>query len=702
MADAHAFLANLTLVLCVAALTTWVFQRIRQPVVFGYLVAGMIIGPYIGVPLFADRSMVATLSELGVILLMFGLGLEFSLRKLAVVAPTVGLIALVDTSAMFGFGYLTGQLLGWTTLESVFGGAIVAISSTTIIVKAFAEQGVRGRLTNLVYGILIIEDLIAIFLIAMLTTIASGANVSASAVGITAAKLLLFLALFVGLGLVVVPRVVRAVVRLDRPETTLVVSLGLCFGGALLALDAGYSVALGAFIAGSLVAESGEGGRVEHLVVGVRDMFGAVFFVSVGMMIDPRLVAEHWVAVVVLSVVVVVGKLLAVSVGAFLSGNDVRTSTQAGMSLTQIGEFAFIIAAVGTTAGVVGEFLYPVAVAVSAITTLTTPIAIRASGAVATFVDRSLPRPLQTFVGLYGTWIASLRSRPDAEGTAPLVRRKIRLLVLDTALLAGVIIGTVFVRPTLLPMIAPTYLPPAWATVALYAMAALLATPFVFGIVRVAGALSSLLSYRALPKGTANRLDYAESPRKVLMATLQLGLVAVSGLVVVVVTEPFVPVGRGVAILALVVAWLTVVFWRRTSDLYGHTQAGAQVLLAALAKGIPAPSAPRAPAESQATIAASRDLSTVHQVLPGLGDPVAYLVREGDAAAGRTLRDLQLRSQTGAVVLAITRGDDNVLLPVGAERLGVGDVLALAGTAEALAEATRLLHGDDDPLPAAS
>lgn len=702
MADAHAFLANLTLVLCVAALTTWGFQRIRQPVVFGYLVAGMIIGPYIGVPLFADRSMVATLSELGVILLMFGLGLEFSLRKLAVVAPTVGLIALVDTSAMFGFGYLAGQLLGWTTLESVFGGAIVAISSTTIIVKAFAEQGVRGRFTNLVYGILIIEDLIAIFLIAMLTTVASGANVSAGAVGITAAKLLLFLALFVGLGLVVVPRVVRAVVRLDRPETTLVVSLGLCFGGALLALDAGYSVALGAFIAGSLVAESGEGGRVEHLVVGVRDMFGAVFFVSVGMMIDPRLVAEHWVAVVVLSVVVVVGKLLAVSVGAFLSGNDVRTSTQAGMSLTQIGEFAFIIAAVGTTAGVVGEFLYPVAVAVSAITTLTTPIAIRASGAVATFVDRSLPRPLQTFVGLYGTWIVSLRSRPDAEGTAPLVRRKIRLLVLDTALLAGVIIGTVFARPTLLPMIAPTYLPPAWAHVALYAMATLLATPFVFGIVRVAGALASLLSYRALPKGTANRLDYAESPRKVLMATLQLGMVAVSGLVVVVVTEPFVPVGRGVAILALVVAWLTLVFWRRTSDLYGHTQAGAQVLLAALAKGIPAPSAPKVPAESQATIAASRDLSTVHQVLPGLGDPVAYLVREGDAAAGRTLRDLQLRSQTGAVVLAITRGEDNVLLPVGAERLGVGDVLALAGTAEALAEATRLLHGDDDRLPAVS
>lgn len=695
MADAHAFLANLTLVLCVAALTTFVFQRIRQPVVFGYLVAGMILGPYLGVPLFADRSMVTTLSELGVILLMFGLGLEFSLRKLAEVAPTVGLIALVDTSAMFGFGYLTGQLLGWTTLESVFGGAIVAISSTTIIVKAFAEQGVRGRFTELVYGILIIEDLIAIFLIAMLTTVASGATVSAGAVGETAATLLLFLALFVGLGLVVVPRIVRAVVKLDRPETTLVVSLGLCFGGALLALDAGYSVALGAFIAGSLVAESGEGKRVEHLVVGVRDMFGAVFFVSVGMMIDPRLVAEHWVAVVVLSAVVVAGKLLAVSVGAFLSGNDVRTSTQAGMSLTQIGEFAFIIAAVGTTAGVVGDFLYPVAVAVSAVTTLTTPIAIRASGAFAAFVDRRLPRPLQTFVGLYGTWIASLRTTPDSAGTAPLVRRKIRLLVLDTALLAVVVIGTVFARPHLLAKFTPVVLSPAWASVALYIVAALLAAPLIFGVVRVSGALSSLLAYRALPQGAANRLDYAESPRRVLMATLQLGLVTMSGLVVVVVTEPFVPVGRGVAVLALFVGWLTVVFWRRTSDLYGHTRAGAQVLLSALSKSIATPpSAIGAPSSSPAPASSPRDLSTVHRVLPGLGDPVPYVMRAGDAAAGRTLGDLQMRSQTGAVVLAITRGDDHVLLPVGAERLAVGDVLALAGTAQALADAMRLLHGE--------
>lgn len=696
MDNAHAFLANLAIVLCVAALTTYLFQRIRQPVVFGYLVAGMIVGPYVGIPLFADRAMVTTLSELGVIMLMFGLGLEFSLRKLAEVGPTAGITAMVDTSVMFGLGYLVGQLLGWTTIESVFAGGITAISSTTIIVKAFAEQKVRGRFTELVFGILIIEDLVAIFLIAVLTTVAKGGALSAGSLGITAGKLALFLIAFIGIGLMVVPRIVRAVVKLDRPETTLVVSLGLCFGGALLAVGAGYSVALGAFITGSLVAESGEGKRVEHLVEGVRDMFGAVFFVSVGMMIDPSLVAENWLAVLVLSAVVVVGKLVAVSVGAFLTGNDVRTATQAGMSLTQIGEFAFIIAAVGMAAGATREFLYPVAVAVSAITTLTTPLAIRSSDAFAGFVDRSLPRPLQTFVGLYGTWIERLRSTPTEPSTVPLVRRKVRLLALDTVLLAGVIIGAALAHEPLAARAAQQLgLSDATAALVLYAAATIVALPLVVGLLRVSAALAHLLALRALPAANAHRLDYAAAPRRVLVATLHLGLVSLTGLVVVVITEPFVPIGGGVLILGLVATWLLVVFWRSTTDLYGHTRAGAQVLLAALARPVS-----KAVASNEAALAAARprDIATVHRVLPGLGDPVPYVVSTSSFADGRSLRELQLRSRTGAAVLAITRGEQNVLLPVGGERLIAGDVLALAGTAEAIHTATALLNsGTLDP-----
>jgi CPA2 family monovalent cation:H+ antiporter-2 len=688
MHDAHAFLANLTLVLCVAALTTYLFQRIRQPVVFGYLVAGMIVGPHVGVPLFADLSMVTTLSELGVIMLMFGLGLEFSLRKLVQVGPTAGVVALVDTSVMLVFGYGAGQLLGWSTLESVFCGAIVAISSTTIIVKAFAEQGVKGRFTELVFGILISEDLIAILLIAVLTTVAAGGGVSAGEVGITAGKLVLFLGGFVGIGLLVVPRLVRTIVRLDRPETTLIVSLGLCFGGALLALGAGYSVALGAFIAGSLVAESGEARRVEHLIAGVRDMFGAIFFVSVGMMIDPRLVADHWGAVVLLSVVVIAGKLIAVSTGAFLMGNDVRTSTQAGMSLTQIGEFAFIIAALGLSSGVVREFLYPVAVAVSAITTLTTPLLIRASGPFASIVDRHLPRPLQTFVGLYGSWIERLRAASVDAGFAPLVRRKVLLLAMDGLLLAGVVIGVAFSKAPLAGYVErSTAFSPRVSNVVLYLLAALVAAPLVIGIVRVSAAFASLLAYRALPLAAGNRLDYAQAPRQVLMATLQLALVTVSGLLVVVVTGPFVPLGRGAVVLALVVGWLGVVFWRSTANLYGHTRAGAQVLIAALAKGMVAP-----PVDAEGAHVATppRDFSAVYRVLPGLGDPMPVLILPDSPAVGRTLGDLQLRSLTGAVVLAITRGEEQVMLPVGGERLREGDIVALAGSSEAI-DAARLM-----------
>lgn len=693
MADAHAFLVNLTLVLCTAAVTTYLFQRIRQPVVFGYMVAGMLVGPHVAVPLQADPQMVGTLSELGVILLMFVLGLDFRIRKLAQLAPTVGVVALVETSMMMLFGFVAGRLLGWTTMESVFTGAIVAISSTTIIVKAFAAQGVRGQFTSLVFGVLISEDIIAILLIAILTTVAAGGGVSAGIVATTAGKLALFLLGLLGVGLLVVPRLMRRVVQLQRSETTLIVGLGICFAGALLALSAGYSVALGAFIAGSLVSESGEGKRVERLVTGIRDMFVAIFFVSVGMMIDPRLIAANWVAVVVLSVVVICGKLIGVSSAVFLTGNDVRTSVQVGMTATQIGEFAFIIAALGLSSGATGEFLYPVAVAVSAITTLTTPLLIRASGPFASLVDRKLPRPLQTFVGLYGSWIEHLRGASSEAGLMAQVRRKILLLAVDAMLLSGVVIGAAFARQPIANWIAG--IGPVSSTVSVVVLLAggsLLAVPLVVGILRVSRAFALMLALRALPAPEENRLDYAEAPRQVLITTLQLALVTVTGLLVVAVTGPFVPLGHGVVVLALVVGWLGAVFWKQTAELYGHTQAGAEVLLSALAKGL---AAQQPPDETDVPAVTGerqvQDFALVHRILPGLGDPVPVAITDSSPTVGRSLRELQLRSLTGAVVLAITRGAERVMLPVGSERLRAGDVVALAGTSRAIDAARDLL-----------
>ncbi|MBM4336971.1 MAG: cation:proton antiporter, partial [Deltaproteobacteria bacterium] len=325
--DAHAFLVALTIVLGVAAVTTVVFQRLGQPVVLGYIIAGLIIGPSVPIPLVADRQIVATLSELGVILLMFSLGLEFSLTKLLRLGPAPSLTALLVSSLMIWLGFVSGQLLGWTTLESLFAGALIAISSTTIIAKVFDDQAIGGPLRELVVGVLIVEDLLAILLMATLTAIASGSGLSASEMAITTGKLAAFLIGLVAIGLLVVPRGVRGIQRLGRPETTLVTSIGFCFGVSLLAHAFGYSVALGAYIAGALIAESGEEKPIDQLVKPVRDLFAAIFFVSVGLLIDPALIARHWQAVAAFSAVVIVGKIVGVSLEAVskLSQHDADT-----------------------------------------------------------------------------------------------------------------------------------------------------------------------------------------------------------------------------------------------------------------------------------------------------------------------------------------------------------------------------------------
>ncbi|MBX6364374.1 MAG: cation:proton antiporter [Gemmatimonadetes bacterium] len=699
MHDAYDFLANLALVLCVAALTTLIFQRLRQPVVFGYLLAGLIIGPHIPIPLVADDATVHTLAELGVILLMFGLGIEFSLRKLLRVGPAAGLVAVAQSTAMVSIGYGVGQLFGWTPLESFYAGAVIAISSTTIIVKAFAEQGARGKFTEIVFGILIIEDMIAIFLLAILTTVSAGQAVSAAGLAVTAARLATFLAALIGVGLLVVPRLVRFVVRVNRPETTVITAVGVCFACALLALQFGYSVALGAFIAGTLVAESGVQEAVETLVRPVRDIFAAIFFVAVGMLIDPALIAGHWTAVAALTGAVVAGKVLAVTVSAFLTGFPLRTSVQSGMSLAQIGEFSFIIAGMGLSTGATRPFLYPVAIAVSAVTTLTTPWLIRASGPVASYVDRKLPRPLQTFVALYGSWLERLRSAPGEAGRRSWLRRRVGLLLLDAVLLAFLVIGVSLelTRVTAL-LTAATGISPQAARAVITAAATVVAAPLLLGLVRGSRGLAVELAERAIPPAPPGRPDFGLAPRRVLAVTLQLAVVMLLGVLLVAVTQPFVPPFRGAVVLAAVAALLAVALWRGAATLQGHARAGAEVIAAALARQM-------ASDEGEATTGARATppalpapgmapLQWVRETLPGLGHPEPIRIEAGSPAVDRTLAELNLRGLTGATVLAITRDGEEIIVPTGRERLRAGDVLAVAGSQESIEAATRLLRPD--------
>jgi CPA2 family monovalent cation:H+ antiporter-2 len=691
MHGAHDFLTSLALVLCVAAVTSVVFQHLRQPVVFGYLLAGMIVGPHIPVPLVADQETVETLAELGVILLLFGLGLEFSLRKLLAVLPTAGIVAVIQSAAMVWMGYEIGRLFGWTTLESVYAGAAIAISSTTIIVKAVAEQGASGRFVQIVFGILIIEDLIAILLLAILTTISAGGGLTASSLALTAGRLAAFLAGLVVIGLLTVPRLIRAVVRLGRPETTLVTAVGICFAAALLALGFGYSVALGAFVAGSLVAESGEAEAIERLTQPVRDMFGAIFFVSVGMMIDPALVAAHWQAVVVLTVVVIVGKIVAVSVGSFLVGNGIRTSVQSGMSLAQIGEFSFIIAGIGLASGATRDFIYPVAVAVSAITTLTTPWLIRSSGGAASLVERKLPHPVQTFAALYGSWIERLKRAPHRERSRNRVRRLAQLVAADAVVLAALALGlAVDRRPVTAFVERVSGIGATGAEAAVLAAAGLIALPFAVGLLRTVRALGLTLARVALPPRQDRRVDLAAAPRRALAVTLQLAIVTIVGLPILAAAQPFLRPAHGAVLLAVVLAVLGAAFWRRASDLQEHTRAGAEAIVALLREQM----APEASATGGGMHVASpaEPLARAREALPGLGEPSLVRVRAGDFGAGRTLREIDLRGVTGATILSIVRENEEVSLPIGRDRLLAGDALALAGTTEAIDAATLLLR----------
>jgi CPA2 family monovalent cation:H+ antiporter-2 len=432
-----------------------------------------------------------------------------------------------------------------------------------------------------------------------------------------------------------------------------------------------------------LIAESGEEKQVELLIAPVRDMFAAIFFVSVGMLIDPALIARHWRAVTVLTLVVIAGKLCAVSVSAFFAGNGTRTSIQAGMSLAQIGEFSFIIAGLGIALGAIREFLYPVAVAVSAVTTLTTPWLIRLSPRVASWVDRKLPQRLQTFAALYGSWLERLGSAPEQRTRATVTRRLVKLLFVDAAILAVLVIGAALRGEQAAAWaLEKLGVGGAVARAAVMGLTAVLAAPFVFGVIRIARGLGVTFADAALPRAPEGKLDLAAAPRRMLIVTVQLAVVLLVGLPLLAVTQPFLSGWTAAIMLAAVLTLLGYLFWRSAAGLYGHVRAGAQVILEALV----------AQAHKGAGGSGEAALAQIKHLLPGLGEPVVFRIDEHSAAVGKTLAELDLRSATGASVLAIARGDDGVIVPTSSEVLRAGDALALAGTQEAVAAAGALLR----------
>ena len=372
-----------------AGVTSLLFKLLKQPVVLGYIVAGMLVGPYVlGKAWVTDVESVDTWGQIGVLFLLFSLGLEFSFKKLLQVGSTAIIAALTIVVGMMALGFLVGRLFGWNEMNALFLGGMLCMSSTTIVFKALDDMGMRNhQFAKICFGILVVEDLFAVVLMVLLSSIATSRSFEGTALLLEVGKLIGYLVLWFVLGISLLPSFLRGFKKLMNNETLTIFSVGLCLGMVLLAVSAGFSSALGAFVMGSLLAETLEAERIERLMEPVKNIFGSIFFVSVGMMINPSLLVDYWLPILVITVVVIIGQILFASFGTLLSGQSLKVSLQTGFSLVQIGEFAFIIAALGESLGVMDSSLYPIVVAVSVITTFLTPFVMRGADPAFRFVN---------------------------------------------------------------------------------------------------------------------------------------------------------------------------------------------------------------------------------------------------------------------------------------------------------------------------
>lgn len=398
-------IADLALILICAGVMTLLFKRLKQPLVLGYVVAGFLASPHmVYTPSVIDTANIQTWADIGVIFLLFALGLEFSFKKIVKVGGAAIIAACTVIFCMILLGVAVGIGFGWKRMDCIFLGGMIAMSSTTIIYKAFDDLGMRKKqFTGLVLSVLILEDILAIVLMVMLSTMAVSHNFEGGEMLGSIAKLLFFLILWFVVGIYLIPGLLKRCRKLMSEETLLIVSLGLCFGMVVMASHTGFSAAFGAFIMGSVLAETVEAESIARLVKPVKDLFGAIFFVSVGMMVDPTMIAEYALPIVVITLAVILGQSFFGTLGVLLAGQPLKTAMQCGFSLTQIGEFAFIIASLGVSLHVTSHFLYPIVVAVSVITTFLTPYMIRLAEPASTFVDEHLPQRWRRFLMRYAS-----------------------------------------------------------------------------------------------------------------------------------------------------------------------------------------------------------------------------------------------------------------------------------------------------------
>ncbi|WP_449436355.1 cation:proton antiporter domain-containing protein [Pedobacter steynii] len=651
-------ITDLGLILAAAGITTLLFKRIKQPLVLGYILAGLLVGPHIKfIPTVTDNESIHIWAEIGVIFLLFSLGLEFSFKKLVKVGGSASITAIVEVVFMLLIGFVAGLAMGWSTMDSIFLGGILSVSSTTIIIRAFEELGVKHKkFAGLVFGVLIVEDLVAILLLVLLSTLAVSQQFAGAEMLVSILKLCFFLVLwFIG-GIFLVPTFLKATKKLMNDETMLVVSIALCLLMVLLAVKVGFSPALGAFIMGSILAETTQAERIEHLTKSVKDLFAAIFFVSVGMLINPSILIDYAVPILIITLATVIGKFLSSGLGALVSGQPLKTSVQTGLSLAQIGEFSFIIATLGVTLKVTSDFLYPIAVAVSAITTFTTPYLIKFSEPFYMFLERRLPKKWVEGINRYSSSTAGITTLSDWKTL--LKSYTFNLIIHSVILIAIVFLGSKYLQP----FITKNLINGNNGIVISLIMTLFIMTPFLWA-----------LAIRRIERKAYSHLwlnkKYTRGPL-VALEVLRIGLaIFFVGILIYQFYSTWISI---VIAIALIVSCMFI-FSRRLQGFYNKLES--RFLLNLNAR------------EAQ---------NAQPEILPWDTHLVELSVAPESTLVGKTLVDLSVREKYGVNIALIERGKIMIPTPGRDERLYPNDKVLVIGTDDQLAAIKELFEGSID------
>ena len=633
---------DLTLILGAAAVVTIICKLLKQPVVLGYVIAGFFVGPHFHVfPTISNIQSIKIWADIGVIFLLFGLGLEFSFKKLLKVGGVATVTAFTEVGLTMLLGYGVGKLLGWNTIDSLFLGGILAIASTTIIIRAFDELGVKNqKFTGIVTGVLVIEDLVAVLLMVLLSTVAVSQTFAGGEMIMSVLKLAFFLILWFVAGIFFLPTLLKQLHSLLNEEMLLIVSLALCFSMVVLATYAGFSPALGAFIMGSILAETTKAEKIEQLTKSVKNLFGAIFFVSVGMLIDPKMLVLHVIPIIAATLVLLFGKPLFVAIGAIAAGQPLKIAVQSGMSLSQIGELSFIIATLGLTLNVTSEFLYPVAVAVSVLTTFTTPYMIRFSEPVYKLIQKKLPVKWNNIISTYSVEAQNISEISDW-------KRVLRFYFINVIIFSVIIISIILLSTQYLSPLFSGY---RWNKLITVAVTLVILSPFLW----------ALAFRRTQRKAYAN--VWIKSSRRgplilLLSSRVLLGVLYI-GFLFDLLFSPLVAI-TGVLVSIILLAILS----KNIKAFYAKIEMRFLINLN----------------ERETNISEKNELLS-----PWDTHITTFELNAQSPLVGKTLFESKIREEFGVNVVVIERGDIVINIPSRIERLYPNDKLSVTGTDEQL------------------